>query len=105
MSKRHELPIHGKHTNGQKICAISLIIKGISTKIRDFQSYIGYYYLLILFTDFRERKEGGERRRGKKGKERGINLLFHLLMYSLVDSCMCSDQGSNLQPRCIGTTF
>ena len=32
-----------------------------------------------------------------------ISLLFHLFRHSLVDSCMCSDQGSNPQPWCIGT--
>ena len=32
-------------------------------------------------------------------RERDINLLFHLCMHSLVDSCMCPDQRSNPQPR------
>ena len=35
-------------------------------------------------------------------RERNINLLFHLLMHSLVDFCMCPDWGLNLQPWCIG---
>lgn len=30
------------------------------------------------------------------------NLLFHLLVHSLVDSCMFTDWGSNLQPWHIG---
>ena len=30
------------------------------------------------------------------------DLLFHLFMHSLVDSCLCPDQGSNPQPWCIG---
>ena len=34
-----------------------------------------------------------------------IDLLFHLFMHSLVDSCVCPDQGWNPQPWCIGTTF
>ena len=34
----------------------------------------------------------------EKEKERNINLLFHLLIHSLVDSCMCPDQESNPQP-------
>ena len=37
---------------------------------------------------FRERRAGGKR---------NIDLLFHLFMHSLVASCMCPDQGSNLQ--------
>ena len=43
---------------------------------------------------------------GEGGREGGggqkIDLLFHLLMYSLVDSCMCPDQGLNPQPLCVG---
>ena len=34
-------------------------------------------------------------------REKNIDLLFHLFMHSLVDSHMCPDQGSNLQPWCI----
>ena len=34
--------------------------------------------------------------------ERNTDLLFHLFMYSLVDSCMCPDQGSNLQHWYVG---
>ena len=34
----------------------------------------------------------------KGGRERDIDLLFHLFMHSLVDSCMCPDRGSNTQP-------
>ena len=34
-------------------------------------------------------------------RERNINLLYHLFMHSLVDSCMCSDKGSNSQPWCM----
>ena len=42
---------------------------------------------------FRERK--GKRQRER---EHNIDLLLHLLMHSLVDSCMCPDQGWNSQP-------
>ena len=45
--------------------------------------------LKFLFIDFRKREER---------RERNIDLLFHLLMHSLVDSCMRPDWGSNLQP-------
>ena len=34
-------------------------------------------------------------------RDRNIDLLFHLLMRSSVDSCMCPDWGSNPQPWCI----
>ena len=43
-----------------------------------------FFYLLIC------RKRGKER---KSEKERHTDLLFHLFMHSLVDSCMCPDQG------------
>ena len=33
----------------------------------------------------------------ERERERNINLLFHLFMHSLVDSCRCPDQGWNLQ--------
>ena len=47
-----------------------------------------------VLIDFREREEVG---RGRD-KERNIDIdqMFHLLIYSLVDSCMCPDWGSNL---------
>ena len=32
-----------------------------------------------------------------KEEEREINLLFHLFMHSLVDSCMCPDWRLNLK--------
>ena len=49
--------------------------------------------LARTFLFFIERKE-----------EREINLLFHLCMHSLVASCLCLDQRSNLQPWFIKTT-
>ena len=51
---------------------------------------------LIFLIDFRG-KEGreGEGERERWGREREINLLFHLFMHSLVDSCISPDQGSN----------
>lgn len=35
----------------------------------------------------------------KGGRGRNINLLFHSFTHSLADSCLCPDQGLNLQPR------
>ena len=46
-------------------------------------------YLLIL-----EREKGRER---KERRKRNISLLYHLLIHSLVDSCMWPDWGSNQQ--------
>ena len=46
-----------------------------------------YRLFLKIFIDLRESEN--------------INLLFHLLMYSLVDSWGCPDQGWNLQPWCM----
>ena len=34
----------------------------------------------------------GERGRGGRGRERNIDLLFHLFMHSFVDSCVCPYQ-------------
>ena len=45
-----------------------------------------------LLIDFRERKEWGD-----------INLLFHLSIHSLVESCMCPHQELNPQPWGIET--
>ena len=39
----------------------------------------------------------------ERERERERYLLFHLFMYSLVESCMCPDQGSNPQHQCMGT--
>ena len=52
-------------------------------------------YLLNLE---RERAEGSKR-------QRNIDLLFHLFMHLLVDSCMCPDRGLNPQPWCTGTVL
>ena len=38
----------------------------------------------------------------EKKREKNTNLLFHLLTHPLVESCMCPDQGLNLQALCIG---
>ena len=64
---------------------------------------------LNFFIGFREKKGGGRGKREEEGREggreRNNDLLFHLFMHSLVASCICPDQGSNLQPWCIGTTL
>ena len=38
-------------------------------------------------------------------REKERDLLFYLFMHSLVDSWLFSDQGSNPQPQCIGSTL
>ena len=53
----------------------------------------------------RERKRGRWERGRKREGERDLNLLFHLFIHSLVDSCMCPDRGLNRQLWRIGTTF
>ena len=50
------------------------------------------FYVLIIE---RERK-------GEGGGEKHTDLLFHLFMHSLVNSCMCPDRGLNPQPWCMG---
>ena len=41
----------------------------------------------------------------ERERERNTDLLFHLFMHSLVDSCMCPDQRQNPKPWCIGATL
>ena len=67
--------------------------------VREIYSFDLYsiFILTFLFIDFRDREEGGGDR------EREIYLLFHLFIYSLVNSCLCADWGLNLQPWHIGT--
>ena len=50
-----------------------------------------HLYLIFFIYWLTEREEGRER-------ERNIDLLFHLFMISLVESCMCPGHGLNLQP-------
>ena len=38
-------------------------------------------------------------------REQDIDLLFHLIIHSLVDSCMCPDLGSNPQPWHVGVAL
>ena len=56
---------------------------------------------MFLFTDFRERRKEGGKENGKEGRETDrqtdIDLLFHLSLYSLADSYICPDWGSNPQ--------
>ena len=62
----------------------------------------GFFSILFIYWFERERERKGERER-KRERERNIDMLFHLVMHSLVDSCMCSDQGWNPQPWHMGT--
>ena len=58
--------------------------------------------VLNLFIDFTER--GKEE--GRKGeRERNTDLLFHLFLHSLDDSCMCPDWGLNPESRHIRMRF
>ena len=55
------------------------------------QEYVVLKFYLLIF-------------RERKGEEReNADLLFHLFMHSLVDSCMCCEWGSNMQPWHIRT--
>ena len=68
-------------------------------------NFIFYFYLWTIFFQIergQEKETEGERERER---ERDISLLSHIFMYSLVDSYMCPDQGSNLQPWRIWTMF
>ena len=53
------------------------------------------FFFFKKFIDFRETEEGEGRGRKREGD---VNLLFHLFMHSLVDSCMCPDWELNPQP-------
>ena len=59
--------------------------------------------IFFKFIDLREREKERVGGGGSREKVRETDLLFHLLMHSLVDSCMCPDQESNTQPWHIGT--
>ena len=63
--------------------------------LKNITKYIKSFFNLLILE--RERKRKGRQR------ERNLDLLFHLFMHLLVDSFMCPDQGSNLQPWCIWT--
>ena len=54
---------------------------------------VRWQHFLFIYLLKRERVRGG----GERG---GHDLLFHVLMHSLVASCMCPDQGPNPQPWC-----
>ena len=69
------------------------IMKGLKLHLQWFKIFFNYQFC-------RERKEmwgmvGGER---KRERERERDMLFHSFMHLLVASCMCPDQGLNLQP-------
>lgn len=55
------------------------------------------FIYLFLLVGFRETEEGEER-------QTDVDLLFHLLMHSLVGSRRCPGQGSNWQHCCIRVT-
>ena len=63
---------------------MSMVCWSDNTYKRVIKNNKNIYYLFII--DFLE----GER-------ERDIDLLLHLFMHLLVDSCMCPDQGKNPQ--------
>ena len=52
----------------------------------------------FFFIEFLEREKKGERER-----EGGASIVFHLFMHSLIASCMCLNQGWNLQSLCMRT--
>ena len=59
---------------------------------------IHFFFRFYLFV-FRERGGKGEREEEKLQREKEtLIFLFHLCMQSLVDSCMCPNQGLNPQP-------
>lgn len=62
-----------------------------------------FIFLTFSKIDFRERGKRGRERDGDK--EMDTDLLFHLLMHSLADCCMCPDWGPHPQPWHIGTTW
>ena len=62
-------------------------------------------YFIFFFIDFGEGEKGRGREKWRQREreiEKNTELLFHLFMHSLVDSCVCPDWGSDMQPRLIG---
>ena len=63
------------------------------------QRVMVYYLKIFLLIDFRDRGRGGEREKERQvDRQTDFDLLFHLFMCSLIDSCVCADQGLNLEP-------
>ena len=67
-------------------------------KLTDFgDTRFHFNFLKSHLLIFRVRKRGKGESEEVSQRERDIDLLFHLFMCSLVDSCMCLDGGLNLQ--------
>ena len=60
---------------------------------------------IFLFIDISTERGKLTERYFYREKEKDINSLLHLFIHSLVASCMCPDQGWNLQPWRIRTTL
>ena len=76
-------------------CRVLLISKACAWEYSQTQKEWGRYHATLSL--FLKKKWVWEKEEGQE-RERDINLLFHLFMHLLVDSCMCPDWGSNLQP-------
>lgn len=101
-SQWHNVPISFlkfiKYKKNESIQAVSFFSFMHRDKV-DFSFKNVFLYLKFIDWFWRDRK----RERGtEKYRERKMDLLFHLSIHSLVDSCLCPDWGSKPQPWCIG---
>ena len=98
--------LHAPATNPPNILLPEVIYKGSQIQNKGSQSHKtmallqqqGFLAFVFFFLiDFRDRERERERE--------NTDLLLYLLMHSLVDSCMCPDQGQNPQPWCTRTAL
>ena len=89
-------------SNMDDLSFVCLVLGYTMVDTFNWQQNLKKNYFLI----FREKGVGEREARGRDWQtDRHTNLLLHLFMHSLVDSCMCPDQGLNLQPWLIGMTL
>ena len=74
------------------LSSVKGLILSSQSGLTNFRCFFSFFFFL---TDWFER--------GKE-RQRNTDLFFHLLMHSLVASCMCPDQGLNPQLWRLGTT-
>lgn len=80
--------------------SISLLLELLSPSSSVLKAMGKYFLKLILW---RKGEKEGRGRGRERGRERRYRFVAPLFMHSLVDSCMCSNLGSNLQPWGIRT--
>ena len=76
---------------------LSVEVLGFSDRLAESHGQSPRPFLNCFWINCLERERGRDRETERE-RERERDLLFHLFLHSLVDSCMCPDQGLNPQP-------